>query len=335
MRLYLLVLLYLISIINCHAQTESVHKVTKVAHIKSNGGWDYIKVNNGKVYVTHSSQVNILDEATGDSVGVIPGTLGVHGVAFDNENNKGFTSNGRGGNVTVFDLKTNKIITQIPVGQGPDAIIYDPFTKRIITCNGKSHDLSVIDPVTNTLIATISLEAVPEESVSDGKGKLYVNLEDLGEIAIIDLTANKMLDRYTLSPGEGPTALDMDIKTNRLFSTCSESKQLVVVDAANGRKIARLPIGEGCDGVVFDNDTKLIYASNGEGTITVVKEVSADEFKVIETIKTKAGARTIALDPKTKTLFLPTADFEPLDPKANKNERRKMIPGSLQVLVIQ
>jgi YVTN family beta-propeller protein len=314
---------------------DKTHSVVKTFHIPSPGGWDYIKVNDGKVYVTHSSQVNILDAKTGDSLGVISGTTGVHGIAFDNENGKGFTSNGRLDNVTVFDLKTNKIIIQIPTGKNPDAIIYEPYLKRIITCNGKSNDLTLIDPETNKVVGTISLEAKPEEAVSDGQGMLYVNLVELGEVGVIDLKTMKMIDRWNVSPGESPTGIDMDTKTHRIFSGCGDNKWLVVLDANNGRKLAKLPIGEGCDGVVFDSEQGLIYASCGEGVITVIKEVSADEFKVVETITTKPRARTIGLDPKTHALYLPTAEFEPGDPKDGPRARGTMKPGTFQVLMIQ
>jgi len=314
---------------------EKTHKMVKTAHIKSAGGWDGISVNDGKIYVSHSSQVIILDEKTGDSIGVIPGTTGVHAIAFDKARGLGFTSNGRLNNVTVFDLKTDKVITQIPVGQNPDAIMYEPYLKKIITCNAKSNDLSVIDPETNKVTVTISLEAKPEEAVSDGNGKLYVNLEELSEVGVVDLATMKLIDRWNLVPGESPTGLAIDNKTHRLFSGCSDNKLLVVMDAANGRKIAKLAIGDGCDGVVFDKEQGLIYASCGEGVITVIKEVSADEFKIIETITTKPGARTIALNETTHTLYLPTAEFEPRGPNDSPKARRNMTPGTFQILVVQ
>src|SRR6185436_14850783 len=163
------------------------YKVVRVYHIASPGGWDYIAVNEGKLYVSHSTQVNILNEETGDSVGYIPNTTGVHGIAFDKVLNTGYTSNGRLNNVTVFDLKTNSILGQIPTGENPDAINYEPFTKTIITCNGRSKTLSVIDPKTNKVVATIDVGGKPEEAVSDGNGTLFVNIEDKNEIVSVDL----------------------------------------------------------------------------------------------------------------------------------------------------
>jgi DNA-binding beta-propeller fold protein YncE len=309
------------------------YKVTKIFHIKSPGWWDYIRVNDGKVYVSHGTQVNILDEKSGDSVGVIPDTKGVHGIAFDNKLNRGFTSNGALNNVTVFDLKTNQIITQVSTGAGPDGIMYEPFTKYIITNDGHGKSLSFIDPSQNKLVDSVDLQGKPEEAVSDGKGKLFVNLEDKNEIAVIDLKNFKIIHRWSLAPGEGPSGLAMDTKTNRLFSACSDSKLLEVVDATNGKIIAKLPIGAGCDGTVFDDKNKLIFAPAGrDGNITVYKEKSANEYESEGIIETKKGARTIAIDQKNGSLFLPTAEFGAPDPQ---NPRRpQMLPGTFQVLVV-
>jgi DNA-binding beta-propeller fold protein YncE len=239
------------------AQNKIGYKVVQTFHIASAGGWDYIAVNHNKIYVSHGTQVNILDENTGDSIGVIPNTTGVHGIAFDNELNRGYTSNGRLNNVTVFDLKTNAIITQIATtGDNPDAIMYEPFSKTIITNNGRGKNLSFIDPEKNMVIHTVELDGKPEEGVSDGKGKLFVNLEDKSEIAVVDLKTFKVIARWPLAPGEGPSGLAIDTRTNRLFSTCSDSKLLIVMDANNGKIVAKLPMGEGVDGAAFDQKKK-------------------------------------------------------------------------------
>jgi DNA-binding beta-propeller fold protein YncE len=317
------------------AQNKIDYKVVKTFHIASTGWWDYISVNENNVYVSHGTQVNILDKNSGDSVGVIPNTTGVHGIAFDNELGRGYTSNGRLNNVTVFDLKTNAIITQIATtGENPDAIMYEPFTKTIITNNGRSKSLSFINPETNTVIHTVQLDGKPEEGASDGKGKLFVNIEDKSEIAVVDLNTFKVIDTWPLAPGEGPSGLAIDTKTNRLFSGCSDSKLLIVMDASNGKIIAKLQIGEGSDGTTFDANKDIIFVPNGrDGTISVFKEKSANDYESLGTITTKAGARTINIDKKTGDLFLPTAEFEPADPK-NPQERRKMVPGTFQVLKV-
>ncbi len=283
------------------AQDKNDYKVINTFHIASVGGWDYIAVNNSKLYVSHGTQVNIIDEITGDSISVIPNTTGVHGIASDTELNKGFTSNGRSNNVTVFDLTRYKILSQIPVGENPDAIVYEPFSKKIITCNGRSNDLSVIDPISGKVIATVAVGGKPEAAVTDGEGKLYVNVEDKNKIAEINTKTFTIENHWSILPGEGPTGLAFDKQTKRLFAGCD--KLLIILDATNGKIVDKQTIGDGCDGVIFDSKNKMIFTSNGEGNITVIKEKSADEFSIVQTIPTKRGARTITIDEVTQTLF--------------------------------
>ena len=327
----LLSIVAIFTIVTSAFSQQHEYSIIRTYHIPSSGGWDYISVNNNKIYVSHGTQVNILNEENGDSVGVIPNTTGVHGIAFDNDLHRGYTSNGRLNNVTVFDLNNNSIITQVPTGENPDAIMYEPFTKTIITCNGRSQNLSLIDTKSNTVISTIPLNGKPEEAVSDRKGKLFVNLEDKSEIAVVDLIKKEVVGRWSLKPGEGPSGLAYDPATKRLFSTCD--KQLIVMNADNGNIVAKIPTGDGTDGAAFDAKNHMIYTSNGEGTITAIKEVSADNYQLIGNYKTKRGARTIAMDHNTGTLFLPTADFDPT--KTNSNGRPMMVPGSFQILVVK
>src|SRR6266404_7067071 len=320
----------LVSIISL-AQKDHEYKIVKTYHIASPGGWDYIAVNDGKLYVSHGTQVNILNEETGDSIGFIPNTTGVHGIAFDKELNKVYTSNGRLNNVTVFDLKTNEVLGQIATGQNPDAIMFEPHTKMIITCNGRSKNLSLIDPVQGKTVDSIDVGGKPETAVSDGSGKLFVNIEDKSEIVEVDLKKHTVINNWSLKPAEGPTGLTSDKTTKRLFAGCD--KMLAVVNADNGAVVLTLPIGDGCDGVAFDSKNKIIYTSNGEGTITAVKEKDGDKFLSLGNFTTKRGARTITIDEKSETLFLPTADFDPT--KTGQNGRPMMIPGTFQVLVVQ
>lgn len=310
-------------------QSASGYQVTKTFKIASPGGWDYIAVGpDKKIYVSHASQVNILDQATGDSLGVIPNTTGVHGIAFDEALGKGYTSNGRLNTVTVFDLKTAQVLKQIPTGQNPDAIMFDPFSKKIITCNGRSHDLSVIDPVSEQVVATIALDGKPETAVSDEAGKIFINIEDKNKITAVDITNNKVLDSWSLAPGDGPTGLAIDTKTRRLFAGCD--KLLVVMDATNGTIVDKLPIGDGCDGVGFDSRLKYVFASCGEGKLSIIQEKSASSFVVLDNVPTKRSARTLAVDEKTHEVFLPSADTQP----GAAGERPKMIPGTFAVLVV-
>lgn len=313
----------------CSFAQKNNYKIIRTYHIASPGGWDYIAVNDGKIYVSHGTQVNILNATNGDSLGVIPNTIGVHGIAFDNEIGRGYTSNGRTNNVTVFDLKNQQVLTQITTGENPDAIMFEPFTKTIITCNGRSKNLSLINPKTNTLVGTIDVGGKPEEASSDGNGKLFVNLEDKAEIAVIDLKTNRVTDHWSLG-AEGPTGLTYDKVTKRLFAGCDD--YLVVINAANGKQMAKLPIGAGCDGVAFDTKQKIIFTSNGQsGTVTAIKENGADAYTILGNYPSKRGARTIAIDKDTQTLYLPTADFDTAVPQ---NGRPKMIPGTFQILVM-
>ncbi len=314
-----------------NAQNPEGFHVSKTFKIAGGGGWDYIAAGpgNNRLYVSHGNQVNILDETTGDSTGIIPNTTGVHGIAFDAPAGKGYTSNGRSNNVTVFDLKTNAVITQIPTGQNPDAIMFDPFSGLVITCNGRSKDLSLIDPASDKVVTTIPLEGKPETAVNDGKGRLFVNIEDKNEIAVIDLHSKKVEAVWSLAPGEGPTGLAIDADSKCLFAGCD--KTLVIMDAVNGKIISTLPIGDGCDGVGFDPELKDIFASCGEGVLSIIHEQAGRKFSVSGNLPTKKSARTIAVDERTHQVFLPAADRENA---ATPGERPKVIPGTFGVIVV-
>jgi YVTN family beta-propeller protein len=317
------------------AQNSSSYHIAKTFHIAGEPRWDYVSVDSGsdRLFQSHGSEVNILNKTTGDSLGVIPNTTGVHGIAFIDALNKGYISDGKLNAVTVFDLSTFKIVKQIATGQNPDAILYDPFSKKIITCNGRSKDLSVIDPAIDTVVATIALEGKPEEAMSDAEGKVYVNIEDKSEIAVVDIKQNTVIVYWKLAPGVSPTGLAIDRKNRRLFSGC-DNKLLIEVDADNGKVVNQFPIGDECDGVGFDPGLKYVFASCGDGTMTVVKEFSKDKAKVIDVITTEKGARTIAVDTKTHKVYLPTADFEMTPPDADGKSKRVYTPGSFRVLML-
>jgi YVTN family beta-propeller protein len=335
---------FLLSLLTIVCTTSLLHAQSKLHiintfHIASPGGWDYIAVGpgNNRLYVSHGTQVNILNEATGDSLGVIDSTIGVHGIAFDKDLGKGYTSNGRLNNVTVFDLKNNIVLNHIATGTNPDAIMYDGFSRKIITCNGRSQDLSVIDPATEKVVATIPVGGKPETAVSNEAGKIFVNIEDKNEIVVVDINSNTVESHWPLGPGKAPTGLAIDRSTKRLFAGCGDNKWLIILDATNGKLVDSIGIGDGCDGVAFDNSTKNIFTSNGEGTMSVIHETSANKFEKIADVPTKRSARTIAVDEKTHYVFLPTADFEPLTDEqkaANPRPRPKMIAGSFQVVVV-
>lgn len=253
----------------------------------------------------------------------------MHGIALIPALGKGYISAGRSNAVIVFDLKTLNVLSQIPVGQNPDAIFYDDFSKKIITCNGRSKDATVVDPLTGTVVATVPLGDKPETAVSDGKGKIFVNGEGTSTIIVFDATTYKEITRYKIDGGESPSGLAIDRKTNRLFIGCGDTKTMVVMDAANGKTVGKFPIG-GTDGVVFDPGTKMAYASNGEGTISAVREISADKFEFVENIPSEPSARTIGVDLVTHKLYLPAAKTEP-NPAGG---RPKQIPGSFHIIEV-
>jgi DNA-binding beta-propeller fold protein YncE len=279
-------------------------------------------------------QVIALD---GDTlVGDIGDTPGVHGVALVPELGRGFTSNGRDSSVTVFDLKTLAALGTVKVGgRNPDAIIYDATTRRVFTFNGGSASATAIDAASGQVVGSVALGGKPEFAVSDGAGKVYVNIEDKGELVTLDPRALRVIARWPLAPCEGPTGLAIDRAKHRLFSVCG-NRQMAVSDPGAKRVVATLPIGAGVDGVAFDQATHLAFSSNGEGTLTVVRQDAPDRYRVAETVPTQRGARTVALDPTTHRIFTATAQFGP--PPAPTPDRPRprpsMLPGSFFVLVL-
>jgi YVTN family beta-propeller protein len=321
------------SFIAIHSQTKSNYKIANKFHLTGDEKWDYLYSDDGTgmLYVSHGSMVQIVNETDGKLIGTISGMKGVHGIAIVADLGKGYISSGKDTMVTVFDTKTFKVIKKITAsGLGPDAIIYDPFSKKIFTCNGKSKNSTVIDPATDKIVATISLDGKPEGGVSDGKGKVYVNFEEESKICEINATTFKQANVWSLDPGEKPTGLALDNEAHRLFSAC-DNKIMVIVDAGNGKIISTVPIGEKVDGAAFDPELKCVYTSNGDGTLTVVKEENKDSFKVLENLPTQKGAKTITVNKKTHHIYLPTANFEAKDP----GEKPKVIPGTFVILDIE
>lgn len=314
---------------NVHSQTFTI---SKTFPIPGEGRWDYLAVSPVKdyLYVAHGTQVAVVNKTNGNAVAVIPNTLGVHGIAFAPKYGNGYTSNGKANTVTVFDINTNEVREQVKVGENPDAIMFDPFSKMIIVCNGHSKDLSIIDPTTNKVVKTVPVGGKPETAVSDEAGGVFVNIEDKNEIVALETKGFTIKGTWHIGKGEEPAGLAIDLKTHRLFAGCG-NKTLAIVDATNGKLIKEMPIGDGCDGVAFDAVLKNIYASNGDGTLTIIKEKSANDFTLILNLSTKKGARTIAIDPSTHLLYLPTATFG----KQENGKRPSTVPGTFEVLVVE
>jgi DNA-binding beta-propeller fold protein YncE len=300
------------------------------------GSWDYLCLDpEGKrLFVPRSTHTMILDTQSGNVLGDIPDTAGVHGVALAADLGKGFTSNGRAGTVTVFDLTTYKTLSTVKVGDNPDSILFEPTTKRVFTFNGKSKDSTVIGAEDLSVAGTIPLGGKPEFSVADGTGKIFVNIEDTSELVRIDAKSMKVEERYKIAPGEEPSGLAIDPVHKRLFSVCSNQK-MIVIDAANGKVLASPAIGKGVDGAAFDAAGGFALASNGDGTMSVIS-TKDDKFEVAQTLTTAPRARTVAIDPKTRRIYLPTAEFEPAKEagKDGKPARPTMKPGTFKIVVV-
>jgi YVTN family beta-propeller protein len=308
------------------------------AKIKIPGGvrWDYVYLDsaNHRLYISHGTQTEVLDTATDKLAGTIPDTKGVHGVAIANDLGKGFTSDGGDNDVTVFDLKTLKVLSKVKTGQNPDAIIYEPVSHRVFTFNGRSNDSTAIDAKTgNVITASIPVGGKPEFAQVDGKGHIYVNIEDKNEIVEVDAKNALVAKRYSIAPCDSPSGLAIDPKKGLLYSVC-DNKMMIVSDPAAGKVLATAAIGGGPDGVAFDDG--YAFSANGrDGTITVVGETSPGKFEPVATIQTMRGARTIAADQKAHKLYLPAAEYGPApEGKDGKKGRPQPVPDSFQIVVV-
>lgn len=312
-------------------------QVVEVHQVGGEGRWDYITVDPATelLYVTRQTHAMVLKASNGNVVANIESTPGAHGVALAAKHARGFISCGNADSVAVFDMKTNERIGEIPVGRKPDAIIYDPALDRVLVCDGKSNDVAVIDPAAKpgkkAVVGKIGLDGAPEFAVVDGAGHLYVNLEDRNSIDVVDLQQMKVINNFKIDGGEGPSGLAIDTAHRRLFSGCA-NKVMAIIDADNGSTLARLPIGDHVDACAFDPLTGEAFASCGDGTLTVVREVSPAKFEVVQTLATRPGARTMALDPTSHAIYLPTAD---LIPGTLPGERPQVKVGTFSIVVVK
>ena len=305
----LLIFTLSLSLLAASAQTAGGYHVTKKIPIAGEGSWDYLTIDEAarRLYVSHGTQVEVLDVDSGAIVGKIANTLGVHGIAIAPDLGRGFVSNGQSSTVTIFDLKTLKTIADVPTGKKPDAIIYDPATSRVLAFNGGSNSATAIQAADGKVAGTVDLGGGPEFAVADGSGYVYDNLEDESLVLKINSRSLKVEQRWPTAPCASPSSMAMDRPNRRLFVGC-RSKVMAVMNADTGQVITTLPIGDHVDATAFDPDSRLIFNSNGEGTITVIHQDSPDKFSVVENVKTLPRAKTMTLDPKTHQLFLSTAE---------------------------
>jgi len=304
----LLVFVLSLSFIAAHAQSGGYHVIKKIP-VAGQGSWDYLSVDEGarRLYVSHGTQVEVLDVDTGAVVGKIEKTSGVHGIAIAPELGRGFVSNGQSSTVTIFDLKTLRTVAEVPVGKKPDAIIFDPATSRVFVFNGDSNSATAIQAVDGKVAGTLDLGGGPEFAVADGSGYVYDNVEDASQVLKINSRSLKVEQRWPTAPCSAPSSIAMDRPNRRLFVGC-RSKVMAIINADTGQVITTLPIGDHVDATAFDPDSRLVFNSNGEGTITVIHQDSPDKYSVVENVKTLPKAKTMALDPKTHQLFLSTAE---------------------------
>jgi DNA-binding beta-propeller fold protein YncE len=299
--------------------------------------FDYITVDSSarRVYLSHGTEVKVIDADTGALIGNITGLQQDHGVALAHEFGRGFISDGGAGKVVIFDLKTLKPTGEAKADKDADSIVYDPASKRVFVMNGDPHSSTVIDAKSGTVAGSIDLGGGPEFAVADGKGTVYVNLEDKNEVVAIDSGTLKIKSRWPVAPAGGPTALALDQEHHRLFTAGRDPQMLVVMDADNGHVIQSFPISAGVDAAAYDPETGLVFASTRDGMIHIFHEDSPDKFSEVETVKTEFGAKTMGLDTKTHHLFVDTADFSPAaSPTADQpHPRRTAIPGTFHVLV--
>lgn len=304
------------------------------------GGWDYLTVDaaSHRLFISRSDRVLVMGTRDGKLLGTIADTAGVHGIALAPELGKGYTSNGRADSVTEFDLATLKPTRTIAIsGHNPDAILFDAASQRVFTFNGRSKDISVIDAHSAKVVATIPVNGKPEFAATDGKGRIFVNIEDTAELTAIDAKTAKVTSTWKLPDCEEPSGLAFDIQQQRLFSTC-QNGHLIVTDALSGKHIATVPIGKGPDAAAYDIERKLVLSSNGEdGTVTVIQQTDRDHYKVLANMPTQKGARTMALDQTTHRIYLPAAEFGPTPPATptQAHPRAPMLPNSFSIFVLQ
>ena len=300
------------------------------------GRWDLLAVDPARhhLFVSRSDRVQVLDTQTGQLAGTIDGTDGVHGIAIAAALGRGFATDGHSDSVTEFDLATLQRVRDIAVhGTSPDAVLFDAYSKHLFVFNARSNNASVIDPATGTEISTIAFDGNPELGASDGKGHVFVNIEDKAQVADIDASSGQVVHLWALDGCEEPSGLALDIEHARLFSVC-QNGMMAITDARDGHQVARIAIGEGPDGAAFDAQSQMAFSPNGKsGTLTIVHEDDPDHFHVAQTLPTQSSARTIALDPMSHRLYLPAATFgpKPVDPQ----QRPPMVPGSFRVLAVR
>jgi hypothetical protein len=319
------------------AYGASGYHIVKTVKLGGTGGWDYLEVDavTHRVFISRGTHVMVFDARSEKVVGDVPDTPGVHGIAIASDLNKGFTSNGRAATVTIFDLASLKLVGTAPTAKGPDAIIYDPYSKRTFTFNGDSNSATAIDAVSGGVVGTMDLGGGPEFAASDGKGNIFVNLEDKSALVKFDATTLKLENTWPLAPCQSPSGLAIDAANEILIVGC-HNDLMAFVNGNSGKMIGTVPIGQGVDANRFDPVTGFAFASCGDGTLTIAHEDSPSQFSLVETIQTQRGARTMALDPVSHNVYTVTAEFGPAPAPTAESPRPRpaILPDTFTLLVL-
>jgi YVTN family beta-propeller protein len=333
----LLAVLCALGLQNAMGANDGPYKFLSEIPMGGEGGWDILTVDPvaHRLYVSHSTKVVVIDLAKNAVAGEITDTPGVHGFIAAPEFDRGFSTNGKENKISVVDLKTLKTISKLDSGANPDAIVYDPKRSEVYVFNHSGNSATVVDAKAEKVVATIPLGGAPEfAAVDNAAGRVYINLEDKNEVAVIDMNKREVTARWPLAPGTEPTGIALDAAHHRLFVVC-HNKMMEMLDTGSGKVLGSVPIGTGVDGAAFDDASQLAFASCGEGVTIIAKEETPDKLTVVQTLKTERGARTIALDPATHRIYLPTAQFQPApspSPGASPG-RPTIVPNTFKVLV--
>jgi len=317
------------------AEAVGPYAITKTLKIGGLGSWDYVTVDpqGGRLYLTRTTHTMVLDAASGKVLADIPGQKRSHGVALVPKVGRGFISDGQGGSVTIFDLKTNEVLGKVPAAEDADGIIYDPATDRVLVSCGDANLLVAIRPDIDPKSGKaeqVQLGGKPEFLAADGAGKVFVNLVEKAEVAVVDARALKLLARWPVAPASQPVGLAIDPAKGRLFVGC-RSRNLLVVSTSDGHILANLPIGAVNDACAFDPASGDVFASCGDGTVTIARESSADKFEIVQKLETRRGAKTMGFDPSNHAAYLPAVEYEEGAQGAGRRPAAK--PDSFMVLI--
>ncbi len=318
------------------AQSSPSYRVTQTYTLGGDGRWDYIVPDppNHRLFIARENRVIVVDEDRGTLLGAVTGIQGAHGTALAEATGHGFATSGNDQSVVMFDLKTFKVLGRIPAAEDADAILYDGASNRVFTLNGDAHSSTVIDPRAGTLITNIPLGGKPEYGASAGDGKVYANLTDTSEVVEIDARTATVARRWSTAPCKQPVSMALDTAHHRLFSGC-RSGMMAISDYQNGKVVATVPIGTGVDGAGFDAASGNAFASNADGTLTVIHQDAPDQYRVIENVQTPQGARNMGLDPTNHRVFIVSAQFAPAPAGAPGRGRPPVLPGSFTLMVVE